>query len=177
MSSPATPFQWNEAKARAAVLVAEDDISNDEIAATVGIHRDTLYEWKKNEAFAARVKEHLDEIEQAMMRHAISKRHKRIGRLQRILDKIDEVIDERADKVPASEFAAAGSESGLLVAKPVFSHAGDLAYEWKFDAALVREYRALMEQSAKELGQLTDRLEVSGDGLRREYVGVNIEVV
>lgn len=186
MQSLDKPFEWNEARTKAAVLVAEDEITDEDIAAACGVSRTTLHEWKQIKTFQDRIAEHLAELDRAMMRYAISKRRKRIGKLQRAIDKVEVVIDERAALGNNARGAvdldvlgalAPGSDSGLLVSKPIFSHNGDLAYEWKFDAALVREYRALMEQAAKELGQLQDRLEITGETLVRQYVGVNIEDV
>lgn len=177
MKSIDRPFEWDERKTRAAVLVAEDELSDEEIAAALPCARSSLGEWKTIKAFQDRVAEHLAELDRSMMRYAISKRRKRIGKLQRAIDKVEQVIDERASSQYNDADQAPGAESGLLVSKPVFSHSGELAYEWKFDAALVREYRALMEQAAKELGQLQDRLEITGETLIRQYVGVNIEDV
>lgn len=178
MQSLDKPFEWNEARTKAAVLVAEDEINDEDIAAECGIGRTTLHEWKQIKTFQDRVAEHLAELDRQMMRYAISKRRKRIGKLQRALDRVEQVIDERAEDMRHNDAAdTPGASSGLLVSKPIFSHSGELAYEWKFDSALVREYRALMEQTAKELGQLQDRLEITGETLVRQYVGVNIEDV
>lgn len=171
--SASREFVWNETKTRAAVLVAEDDISDAEIAAGAGVTKQTLYNWKANPAFQARVDDHLREIDRAMMRHAIARRHQRIAKMQRVLERIEQVIDERGEEYRG----VAGGESGLIVGKPIFSHRGDLEYEYKFDRALVAEYRALMEQSAKELGQLTEKIEHTGDGIVRQYIGVDVEQV
>jgi hypothetical protein len=179
-------FEWNEARAKAAVLVAEDEFTDAVIAEMCGIGLRTLTDLKKEPVFIEKVAEHVAEIERAMLRHAIARRHRRIGKMDRALTKIEQVIDRRAEVAgdvgrtalrDVLGAAAPGAESGLLVSKPVWSHDGDLAYEWKFDAALIKEYRALMEQAAKELGQLSEKLEISGEILQRQYVGVDIDKV
>ena len=55
----------------------------------------------------------------------------------------------------------------------MFPPLGERADSWRFDVALIHEYRAIMEQAAKKLGQLKDRVELSGETLVRQYIGVD----
>ena len=43
-----SPFPWTHARAEAAVLVAEDAVTDEEIAAKVGVSRRTLTTWKQD---------------------------------------------------------------------------------------------------------------------------------
>jgi hypothetical protein len=69
------------------------------------------------------------------------------------------------------------ADIGLLVKKPIFSPRGERTYECRFDAVLVREYRAVLEQAAKDLALLKDRVELSGETLVRRYIGVDVDAV
>lgn len=148
-------------QATAAAYVAADELSNEEIAEAVGIGTRTLYRWKEQDVFKAAVNEHVEAIQSAMLRHDIAKRHKRLGTLNRLHEKMLAVIDDRAKKYAD----APGGETGLIVedVKAVGNgRDAQIVEVYAFDAALVREIRAVHEQAAKELGQWTEKSEIVG---------------
>ncbi len=53
------PWEWTSERERAAQLVADGQLTNDEIAARCDIARDTLQDWKRTAEFSARVQEHI----------------------------------------------------------------------------------------------------------------------
>lgn len=169
-SAPA--FKWSEPRERAAYLLAEDALTDTEIAREVGISRETLNQWKRRAEFQERMSEHIAKLGLALLDQGIARKRNRIARLQRIVDRIEHVIEARAASAEIDEEA-----SGMVASKPIFSALGDLEREYKFDAALVREYRATLEQAAKELGQLTEKVEVAQETIVRRYIGVSIEDV
>lgn len=170
----AKSFSWTPQKERAVILLAEDELTDKQIAEEVGVHHKTITAWKEREEFSGAVADKAGVIRASALKFAIAKRHRRLSYLQRMLDRMEVVIEDRARQSPHD---VPGGLSGLVTSKPIYSALGDLSYEHKFDAALVREYRATMEQAAKELGQLTDKLEISTETLIRRYVGVDVEAV
>lgn len=171
----APPFQWNERRERAAFLLAEDELTDAEIAEAVGVCRDTLTSWKRRDEFRARMSEHVKTLETAIVHIGITRKRNRIARLQRMVDRLEALIEARAQD---DEYDAPGGETGLVTTRPVVSAKGDrVEYEHKFDAALVREHRATLEMVAKELGQLSEKVEIAQETIVRRYVGVDVESV
>jgi transcriptional regulator with XRE-family HTH domain len=171
----APAFQWTERRERAAFLLAEDELTDEQIAAECGVTRQTLATWKRRGEFRDRMSEHVKALESAIVHIGVTRKRNRIARLQRVVDRLEALIEARAAD---REYNAPGQDTGLVVSKPIFSAKGDaLEYEHKFDAALVREYRATLEQVAKELGQLSEKIEIEQETIVRRYVGVDMEDV
>ena len=60
MSTPKSQshrWTWTPARYRAAQELADDRLSDEQIAARAGVHRATLHRWKQHPEFAARVHE------------------------------------------------------------------------------------------------------------------------
>ncbi len=194
MSSNATAHDTSSRRTRAAVLVAEDELTDNEIAAAVGINTRTLQRWKHQSAFAAQVGGHIGAIQAGMLRLTIAKKHKRLAVLDQLHTKSLAVIEARAQRYQAtmSDDAAVvaaqaarsvfGRETpfeavtGLLVEKETVNNAGYRTVEWAVDRGLIQEIRSLHEQAAKELGQWVDRSEVSQTAVV-QVIGVNVEAI
>lgn len=157
------PFPWTPASLKAAELLAENELSLNEVAQSVGVMRGSLWAWRQHPQFAEAVAERASEIVTAMYKHYIAKKHKRIATLDRLHKKALDVIDQRAadpqmQRVP-------GGNSGLLVRTEKQQGLGRNAttiVEYTFDRALVSEIRAIQEQAARELGQWVEKAEVTG---------------
>lgn len=167
----------------AAVLLAADDLSDEQIAQEVGVSRRTLANWKNLPEFQEQVVENVAEIQRRMMRHAIAKRHKRLAVLDDLHVKLLQVVDERAAEYAtlaesgSDETIPAGGTTGLMVRQLKQIGAGreaQVVEEFVVDVATVKAIQGLHEQAAKELGQWTEKLNVSG-GLKREYVIVGAD--
>lgn len=52
------PFEWTPARETAALLIAEDLLTDEKIADTVGKSRKQVFRWSKHPAFKSRVAEH-----------------------------------------------------------------------------------------------------------------------
>lgn len=178
-----TGFQWTKARADAAVLLAENDLSDQAIAERVGVGRMTLFRWRQHPEFAARIAEHVAEFEAATLRYEIAKRRRRVAALQGRWDKLHAIIEQRAERYGG---AAPGSDTGLLVRqyksiRSGTSKLGDPEYEtvedWALDATLLKELREHEKQAAQEVGQWDEKQEPGGEGIQRVYVGVRVEVV
>lgn len=148
---------------KAALLLAEDELTDEQIAAEVGVHRTTLAGWKKDPMFAGLVGDQVGRLNAAMLRLPIAKKRERLKTLNMLHQRAISVIEERAVDM-SDESTATGT--GLLVRQIKIVRNGDdvtVQREYAVDVALMREIRALEEQAAKELGQWVDKREVSGE--------------
>lgn len=163
---------------RAAVLTAEDDLPDEQIAIACGTSRTTLNRWRTLPAFKDAVTAHTAELDRQMLRLAIARKRDRLKVLDSMQTKILRVFDARSTQYPD----VPGADTGLLVGQlKQVKHVrtiGDGAAEtwteeqWEYsaDTGLMRELRATQEQAAKELGQLTDKVDVGGTFTRRIVV-------
>lgn len=148
------PVLKNAKKEEAAQLVAEGRLDYGEICEKLGFDRKTFYRWRRDPAFDARVEEILTEIMRPVKRLAIARKAYRLAVLNTAHTKIEELIKSRARDLAE----VPGGETGLLVRQ--FKVSGETTVtEYAFDAAVIREMRAVQEQAAKELGQLVDKHE------------------
>ena len=148
---------------KAALLLAEDELTDEQIAAEVGVHRTTLAEWKKDSTFAGLVGDQVGRLNAAMLRLPIAKKRERLKTLNALHQKAMQVIEERAADMDGE---ATATGTGLLVRQIKIVRNGDdvtIQREHVVDVALMREIRALEEQAAKELGQWVDKREVTGE--------------
>lgn len=142
---------------RAAILVAEDEETNESIATQCGIAPATLTLWKRKPAFQAAVNAHRAELAANLSRFHIARKDKRVGALQDRWEKAQAVIGARAKQY---KDRAPGAETGIVVPMPRVIGQGSSAQtviEWAVDTALLAELRAMEKQAAQEVGQWTDR--------------------
>lgn len=151
----ATPKQLRE---HAAQLVAEGRLEYWQIAEKIGVDVSTLHRWRKEEKFAARVEEISEETSGRLLKLAIARKEYRVASLNRIQTKLETLIEDRAADMAD---VPGGGNTGLLVKQ--FKVSGEtVVTEYAFDAAVVRELRAVKEQVAKELGQIVEKKELTG---------------
>lgn len=141
----------------AAVLLAEDLLSDERIAAKVGVSRSCLAKWKLQETFCVRVSEVSEMLTEQALAHGLARQERRLGALQRRHSELLRVIEERAAD-PALAGVPGGS-TGLIVRQAVLAGGRLVGYEYAVDVGTIRELRAIEEQVAKELGQLVQRSE------------------
>lgn len=181
-------MKWTKKKELAALLVAQDELTDTEIAAQVGVVRDTVMRWKRAPEFRSRVEGILTSIRQAIVARGISERQNRIDAYNERWLKLRQVIDARATDPLMKDVA--GGHTGLLVASPVLvkcyeAGTGEtltpmkqsiVMYEYAVDTGLLKEMRETEKQAAIELGEWQEKMNVSGQTLIREY-GVPLEEV
>lgn len=169
-----SPFLWTHARAEAAVLVAEDAVTDEEIAATVGVSRRTLTTWKQHPAFRERVAEKVAELDAAVSRFVIAKRRERVRIRDEQLAKLLTVQEERA---AAYQGQAPGGGTGTQVRQLKVIGTGDsqqVIEEWVTDTGMQSEMRSLMKEAAQELGQWSEKSTVNhSGGIRREIVVIS----
>jgi hypothetical protein len=201
MSPNVTAFSWAAKAEQAAGLVADDTLPDEQIAQALGITKRTLERWKLHPDFAARVAGLVQSARDAVKAEGIANKQNRIAALQDEHDRIAQLIAARAGDLAGE---VAGGDTGLLVrtakvvkvfeieqpkrngvplpGPPVTipQKRVEIVYEYAADVALLRESRATLEQAAKELGQWTEKQEVTGkDGepLFKVYAGVDVDDV
>jgi hypothetical protein len=183
-----TVFTWTAQRERAALLLAEDELSDEKIAEACGVKRVTLHRWKQHPEFAERIADHVQALEAEMLKFSIAKRRTRIAALEDRWERMQRIITERAvnedlgvyyhernaetQEVTAVRIAP-GWTTGLLVRKETKD-----TIEFKVDTGLLNELRAHEEQAAKELGQWTEKKDLtSGGEIIKAYVGIDLDKV
>jgi len=138
----------------AARLVAEDQLSDAKICEKIGISEVSLWKWKGKPDFSARVDKYISEFRSRIRRSGIAVVENRIARLQDIERRMARLIEARAAAYARPEIP--GGDTGLVVEEIKGIGAGDkfeTVYEYKTDAALLRELREYNKQVSQELGQ------------------------
>jgi len=152
-----TGFKWDERRNLAAQKVAEGEQNVDEIAKACGVTRKALWEWRQHPDFAARVEQIIEEQAAKLLREGIRRKENRLRNLQARVDKMLTLIEERAKEMDGE---IAGGGTGLLVRDYKGKDADIPIY--KFDAAVVKELREHERQAAQELGEWTEKREITG---------------
>jgi hypothetical protein len=150
------PWTWTEQRELAAALLAEDELSDEEIASKVNISWQHLYVWKRRPEFMERVTELARQLVSPTLRRAIAKRARRVRAQDERWRKLLQVIEERAADPKVQN--APGGKTGLLVRTLKALGSGpamQIVEEYEFDAALARELRELEKHAATELGHRT----------------------
>ena len=104
-------FRWTGRREEAALLIAEDRLTNKQIAAKVGVVRQSIREWKQNPEFMARVESHVAAMAEAAMERGIANRERRIAALDDRWHRMLRLIEDRAQEMAG----VPGGETGLLV--------------------------------------------------------------
>jgi hypothetical protein len=172
-------FKWSKIRRLAVSLVAEDALTNAQIAERCGVTRRALDKWIAHPDFKAEVARILDETRAALLSNGILTKQNRLDALNDRHGRMRRVIDERA--TDPSMGAVAGGATGLLVHRERMIGTGRNAQrvdEYEVDTGLLAEMRATEKQAAQELGEWTEKREHSGSlTLIREYGGFDPESV
>lgn len=151
-------FRWTGRRERAALLVAQDELSDQAIADSLGIAERTLERWKRNPVFAERVQALIEQIRAAILVEGIADQVERVKRQNDRWDRIQRLLDARAE----ANADLTGGETGLVVREVTYLPGGATRERHEFDAAVMREARELEKQAAQELGQWTEKRELTG---------------
>jgi hypothetical protein len=127
-------FEWTRTRERAALLVAADDIPDDSIALELHISERTLGYWKAAPEFCERVNEHRARLRLKVMHEGFAQKAERVKALNAVATALLTQIGQ------AEYQAVIGlTEDG----EPIKG----------FDRGRVREFRGLLDDIAKELGE------------------------
>ena len=159
----AESWKWTTRRERAAQLVADDQLTDTEIALQCGVTQRQLERWKKVPEFQERVAAIVEAERQAILAKGIAEKRNRVDALNDRWQRMRQVIDERAEDPDMAKVP--GGRTGLLVRE--FKQIGTgpdatMVEEFHLDAALLKESREHEKQAAQELGQWTEKRELTG---------------
>jgi hypothetical protein len=161
----ASGFTWSRRTEQAALLVSQDEKPDKAIAAEIGVNESTLERWKRRPEFAARVQEHRDLWREAIKARGIAERQNRVDALNDRWHRMQQVIEERAED--AATARVAGGSTGLIVRDVKGVGKGEdfqLIDIYSVDTGLLKELREHEKQAAQELGEWSEKREISGPG-------------
>lgn len=153
-------FEWTKPRIDAVELLAARNLTHQEIADRVGIHRQTLWEWRRNPEFLKRVEEAVEEYRAETRRIGIADKERRLAALNDRWTRLRRVIEERADCPEMAE--APGGTTGLMVRTIKSVRVSDASrdepktadvVEFAVDTGLLKELREVEKQAAIENGQ------------------------
>ena len=162
-------------QSQAAVLVAEDRLTDPKIARKVGISLRTIYKWKADPTFAQRVSAHRIAFEQQELQRGIAAKVRRVQALNAGFDAIEQIRRERASRYGKD---VAGGRTGFVVLEPMLvkvygeldekgrfipTGQSELVQVEKVDNALYRDRLKTLEQMAREKGEWVEKSETKAD--------------
>lgn len=162
-------FKWTEQTEKAAHLIAAGNLTYPQIADAVDSTRNTIYLWRQNEEFKARVDQYLEELREDIKRIGIADQLKRVAALNDRWGRMRRIIEERADDPTMQNVA--GGKTGLMVrtvkrvSVETDAESGETrtdVEEFAVDTALLKELRDHEKQAAQELGQWAEKQQISG---------------
>lgn len=165
MRQSKTENWWNPKRVEAAQLVAEDQLSDEKIAQQLSIARATLARWKTEEVFKDRVTEIINARAEALKKKGIRLRENRLAKLNSVVEKIEQVFAERAARAtlsPEVDDEQCPQIVGELKTGVVLIQHKRFGTEYAIDAPALREYREYLKQAAIEVGEWTEKQEITG---------------
>jgi hypothetical protein len=117
-----------------------------------------------NANVCSRIREIQETLSAGTIALEISSRNARVQALQNRWDRMRRVIDERATSPAFADVP--GGTTGLLIRSSKGKDADQPVY--KVDTSLLAELRAHEKQAAEELGQWSEKRELTGDALQNE---------
>jgi hypothetical protein len=164
-SAQGSAFRWSAKATEAALQVALDERTDEQIAAAAGVSRRTLASWKLQPEIAGRVEGHRAEFREVARRRAIARSDRRLAALNERWQALRRVIEERA--ADPTMRAVPGGTTGLLRPGPLGT--------FVVDVALLRALLDHEKQAAQELGQWDKPLHDAESLSDSEFEGAIIE--
>lgn len=151
-------------KERAAFLLADGKLTKRDVAREMGVSEVTLHKWINDPVMIERVAVIGEEIRRRILEEGIADRVERVRRLGDVARRLEQVVEERgAEGRPGGPYRhVAGYSTGTMVRTVKFSPEGDEVELFAVDTGMLKEYRATLQQVAQEVGQWTEKREVSG---------------
>ena len=153
-------FRWTETSERAASLIVQGELTLTQIGERVGVDRRTLYEWRNDPVFRARVDEETERFRSEIRRVGIATMERRLQALNDRWMGMEQIIAARAEDPEMR--AIPGGSTGLLVKSVKGLGRGkdfQVVSTYAVDVGLLRELRECMKQAAQELGQWVEKKE------------------
>jgi hypothetical protein len=155
------------------MLVAEDELSNEQIAAELGVVRSTLDRWKTLPDFSARVEQIRLDLQAAILAQGIANKQYRIDAANERHQAFAEIVRQRAETYGKDPEAGPGAGTGWMVRTYRFGPEGSVYEEWAVDTGLNSAMSQLEKQVAQETGQWAES-PAGSQGIRVELVGIDV---
>lgn len=160
MSSVPKHWRWTQTTTLAAQLMAEDKISQQEMAKQLGVSTAALYGWRQVPEFQERVEELLEAYKARVRRRSIALLERRIDTYMDDFDAIQTIQRERGlgrNGKPLSD--KVGEEGGRSTGLICVDYKGKDADRpvYKFDKAIIDSKNDLRKLLAQELGQFQEK--------------------
>lgn len=168
---------WTEQKERAAHLLAEDRLSDELIAADLGVSRATLARWKDEPEFKSRRAAIVEEIKARLVALGVAARQNRLDALNDRARRMAEVIRQRAENLKG---VPGGGNTGLLVRQVKGIGKGEdfqVVEEYAVDTSLLREMREHEKQAAIEVGEWAEKHEHTGKDGKDLVTSITVNIV
>lgn len=163
----ATGEPLTDRQQRAALMVAEDERTDQAIADTIGINKVTLERWKKRPEFAAAVVEHREEFKNRALTEGFADKRARLKALDGLAQDIYRQIAVRG--TPDDPTA------GLYREEVKIASNGETVSYQVFDKPLVDTVRGLFDDIAREVGDRAANQPTVFQTLVSVVVGVEVD--
>ena len=147
-------------KEEAARLIAEDDLTDEQIAQRVGITDRQLRNWKQEPDFAAAVNAHILLIRDQILSRGFARVEKRVQLLDKNVRRLEAIVEAQKSNPDVQDHPAA--DTGLIFYKETPTRTG-MAEEFFVHTTLLAEQRAQLGDIAKHAGQWIDRISANFD--------------
>ncbi len=161
-------------KHKAAILLAEDELTGEEIARKLRMSRTTLYEWRADPEFQQIIGQYAGAIIAESLKLPIAKKYERIKGYNALNESYweikrlrgernaEEIADtpEQAVRLAFGDVTPAEASTGMLLRQPKIAANGKTVVEWAFDKPLDSAIKETYKQAAQELGQWVDQSSV-----------------
>lgn len=157
-------FTYGQSGLEAAYLLAQANLTHQEIADHVGVARQTLWNWRQHPEFIAKYEQYKVEIQEDVRRIGVADMLRRVAAQNDRWNRMRRVIEARADDQSMQEVP--GGNTGLLVRTTKSLGSGPSATtvdEYAVDTGLLKALLDHEKQAAQELGQWADRVESKVD--------------
>lgn len=160
------PGPQRSPKAEKAIeLLADGRLRYDQVIEQIGIGRTTFYRWRSDPAFMARVRARREEIASAIYDRGAAIRHRRVETYCELWDGLVRVLEERAKDPTVQKIPGGKTGHVLMTFKGVGQgQAARVIPVAHVDLGIVDRIQELGKQIAQELGQWTEKAELSGPG-------------
>lgn len=149
---------------QAVLLVAEDRITDEEIARICGISRRTLVRWKQEPPFKARVRQVNEDLAERVYATGLAQRAKVLAAMHDRWLRMHAVIEARACAYAEGgagldewEKPPPGANTGLLVRQIKMSPSGKTTVEYAVDVPFLKEIRELEKEAMTLTGQRVEK--------------------
>jgi len=128
---------------RAALLTAEDTLTDEQIAAEVGISRKTLHNWRARPTFSAEVRAQREAFRARIMAEGFADKARRIKALNLLATAVLVELSRAADDL---------QPQGMYRLEKKISANGEIVEQEVFDKPKADTFRGYLDDIAKELG-------------------------